>query len=92
MEINVFNNYSGEINLNYEKIIKDCGDYFKIDKSASLILLDNEEIHKINLQYRGVDRPTDVISFEEDDEDYIGEIFISIDKVYEQAENYEVLN
>lgn len=89
MEINVFNNYQKEISFDYEKIIDDIATYFKIDKSASVILVDDEEITKINKEYRDKDYATDVISFEEDDEDYIGEIFISIDKVYEQAKSYD---
>ena len=70
-------------------------DYMKIDASFSVIIVDNEEIHKINNKYRGIDRPTDVISFAlEEDEDYevkerlLGDIYISIDKVYEQAKEY----
>ena len=89
MEINVFNNYQKDINFDFEKIIEDLANYFKIEKTASVILVDNEEITKINKEYRDKDYPTDVISFEEEDDDYIGEIFISIDKVYEQAKTYE---
>ena len=70
-------------------------DYMKIDASFSVIIIDNEKIHEINKQYRGIDRPTDVISFAlEEDEDYevkerlLGDIYISIDKVYEQAKEY----
>ena len=70
-------------------------DYMKIDASFSVIIIDNERIHEINKEYRGIDRPTDVISFAlEEDEDYevkerlLGDIYISIDKVYEQAKEY----
>ena len=70
-------------------------EYMKIDASFSIIIVDNEKIHEINKQYRNVDRPTDVISFAlEEDEDYevkerlLGDIYISIDKVYEQAKEY----
>ena len=69
--------------------------YMNIDASFSVIIVDNEKIHEINKQYRGIDRPTDVISFAlEEDEDYevkmrlLGDIYISIDKVYEQAKEY----
>ena len=71
-------------------------DYMKINATFSIIIVDNEEIHKINKEYRGIDRPTDVISFAlEEDEDYevkerlLGDIYISIDKVYEQAKEYD---
>lgn len=62
----------------------------------NVIIVDNEKIHKINREYRGIDRPTDVISFAlEDDKTFVnidyrilGDIYISIDKVYEQANAY----
>ena len=54
----------------------------------NIILVDNDYIHKINKEYRGIDRETDVISFAlEDDETFpemetkiLGDIYISIDK------------
>ena len=61
---------------------------------VSFIIVDNEEIHSINKTYRNVDRPTDVITFANIDsvEDGIpselGDIFISFEKVYEQATEY----
>lgn len=67
----------------------------------SVTLVDNEFIHKLNKEYRGVDRPTDVISFafldgEEEKEEKLhgsspvclGDIYISIDKAIEQAKEY----
>lgn len=63
----------------------------------NVIIINNEEIHKINKEYRGIDRPTDVISFALEDykdikyeNDYrvLGDIYISIDKVREQAKEY----
>lgn len=63
-----------------------------------------EEIRKINKKYRKIDRATDVLSFpmfekaELDEkiknkdflyEDVLGDVIISIDKVKEQAEEYE---
>ena len=62
----------------------------------NIIIVDNEYIHKLNKEYRGIDRPTDVISFAlEDSIDEVkndirvlGDIYISIDKVYEQAKEY----
>jgi len=62
----------------------------------SVIIVDNERIHEINKEYRNIDRPTDVISFAlEDNKEFdfdnyrvLGDIYISIDKVKEQAKEY----
>lgn len=71
--------------------------YLKLENVMfNVIIVDNNTIHSINKEYRGVDRPTDVISFAlEDDTSFIetefrilGDIYISIDKAREQAESY----
>ncbi len=73
--------------------------YLKLDNVVfNVIIINNDEIHEINRKYRGVDRATDVISFAlEDDKTFevvetnmriLGDIYISIDKAREQAENY----
>lgn len=62
----------------------------------NIIFVSKEEIHKLNLTYRGVDRPTDVISFALEDGDnlkepkirVLGDIYISIEVAYEQAKTY----
>lgn len=62
----------------------------------NIIIVDNEKIHEINREYRNVDRETDVISFALEDnmdveyQDFrlLGDIYISIDKCYDQALEY----
>lgn len=62
----------------------------------NIIIVDNSYIHQLNKEYRGIDRPTDVISFAlEDYKDDItldfrmlGDIYISLDKAKEQALEY----
>lgn len=62
----------------------------------NVIIVNNDYIHKLNKEYRGIDRPTDVISFALEDEvdniklDFrvLGDIYISLDKTYEQAKLY----
>ncbi|MBQ9922252.1 MAG: rRNA maturation RNase YbeY [Clostridia bacterium] len=74
---------------------------FPEDAEVSVTLTDNEEIHVLNREYRGVDRPTDVLSFpmaEDDDNigDYdmdknavlLGDIVVSVEKIEEQAKEY----
>jgi len=52
----------------------------------SVIFVNNDTIQKLNKDYRNLDKPTDVLSFENIDDIYeIGDIFISLDKVEEQA-------
>lgn len=53
----------------------------------SIALVDNEQIRDLNKMYRGIDEPTDVLSFPMDDEIW-GDIIISTDKVISQAEEY----
>lgn len=60
-----------------------------------IIFIDDEEMHKLNKEYRGIDRTTDVLSFALNDNKHIdtfinslGDIFISIPKMKSQAEEY----
>ncbi len=56
----------------------------------SLVFVSDETIRRINKEYLGKDTPTDVIAFSYDDEDVWGEIYISIDRAAEQANQYSV--
>lgn len=97
-------------NIKYEqiikKVVKKCFEVEKLTDSnlyLSITLTNPENIHKINKEYRNVDKPTDVLSFpmfekEELDkkirekdfkhEDILGDIVISIDQVQNQAIEY----
>ncbi len=95
------------------KVIIEALDYENCpyEVSVNVLLTDNVGIHEMNKQYRGIDRPTDVLSFpnvdyekpadfsgiEDNIEDYfdpengelcLGDIVISVDKVYEQSDEY----
>ena len=64
--------------------------------------MNNEEIHKVNKEYRKKDAPTDVITFamfadspeEEryifDGEVHLGEVMVSLDKIEEQSKENNV--
>ena len=99
-----------EENIEYEKIIKkvveQCFKEEHLENSQlyiSITLTNPENIHKINKEYRNVDKETDVLSFpmfekvEIDNkvknndfqhEDVLGDIVISIEKVKGQAQEY----
>ena len=81
-------------------IAKRTEEILKLEKeySASVIFVNPEEIHEINKTYRGIDRPTDVISFalmdsEDDyemmeDDNELGDIFINVEAIRNQAKEY----
>ena len=62
----------------------------------NVIIVDNESIHKINKEYRNIDRETDVITFALEDNKQIdvpglrvlGDVYISYDRVISQAKDY----
>jgi len=65
------------------------------DAYLSIIFISDEVMHKYNLEYRGIDRTTDVLSFAlEDNQTYkteirqLGDILISIPKMQAQAKEY----
>ncbi len=77
--------------LRYEGVSDNC--------EVSVTIVDNDEIHSINLKHRGIDRPTDVLSFplidfeketlpDDGSKIYLGDIIISIEKAKEQAKEY----
>lgn len=94
----IFNETSYEIDLEEEKrVIEYALEYKKLnDVMFNVIFVDNETIREINREYRNIDRETDVISFAlEDNEDIkfefgrlLGDIYISVDKMKEQALEY----
>jgi probable rRNA maturation factor len=60
-----------------------------------VIFIDDERMHEMNKEYRGIDRTTDVLSFALEDNNTfkteireLGDIFISIPKMKEQAKEY----
>lgn len=96
-----------EIINNYNKDIKELdilNSYIKfivkkekLDNCVfNIILVDDKYIHKLNKEYRNIDKVTDVISFALEDEDneyesdyrVLGDIYISVDTAYKQALEY----
>ena len=102
--LDIPNNAEYENTIN--KVVKECFKEEKLEKSKLIItitLTNNENIQKINKEYRNIDRATDVLSFpmferkeleekiEKNNfpcEDVLGELIISIEKVEEQAKEY----
>jgi len=70
------------------------------EAELSVTLVDDARIHELNLAYRQVDRPTDVLSFAMQEEtaeepeiigyqdDVLGDIIISVERAREQAAEF----
>lgn len=98
-EVGIFNETNSDIKEleDLKKVIDKALEIEKVDNvEFNIIIVDNDRIHEINREYRNKDMPTDVISFAlEDDEVFpnlevrvLGDIYISLDKVYEQSKSY----
>lgn len=80
-----------------EEYVQKITQKLDIEKAVfNIILVDEEEIHNLNKNYRGIDRKTDVITFAlEDGSNFrnpeirmLGDIYLCIPVAYEQAEIY----
>ena len=62
-----------------------------LDSELSIVLTNEARLHELNLNYLGIDAPTDVLSFPASETDpetgarYIGDILISIPRAQAQA-------
>jgi probable rRNA maturation factor len=66
------------------------------DAELSVLLTDDARIRELNFEHRGKDKPTDVLAFPMEDDDYpeipgaptlLGDVVISIDTAARQAKN-----
>lgn len=68
-----------------------------VEVEVGVTFVDDAEIHELNRQYRGIDRPTDVLSFALNEGEVsaddpgnfaLGDIVISLERAKAQAEEY----
>ena len=63
-----------------------------LDADLTIVLTDDTQLHELNLEYLGLDAPTDVLSFPAAEPDpetgvlYLGDILISIPRATQQAQ------
>lgn len=76
-------------------------DHDRADSDLSVLFAADPYVHSLNLEYRGVDRPTDVLAFAMSEaarsegpvtiqaaEDVLGDVVISVDRAAAQARRY----
>lgn len=84
---------------NVVRAAKKVGELYGVENGeVSITLTNNEYIHQLNKKYRGIDRPTDVLSFalNESDEpaiadaaiNILGDLVISVERAEEQASDF----
>ena len=86
-----------EMDEKLESVVKTVLDTegLSLDYEVSITFVDKDEIHKLNKEFRSVDRPTDVLSFPMDEDFFIegvdtmlGDIVICMDVAKEQAKDF----
>jgi probable rRNA maturation factor len=83
-------NIHPDIKINKSRLKKFLREKIKemgiVIKEINVVLTDDEYIRKLNKDYRGIDSPTDVLSFSMDEDKVWGDIYISLDTARKQAE------
>ncbi|GHT00732.1 hypothetical protein FACS189421_13090 [Bacteroidia bacterium] len=63
-----------------------------IDREITINLTNDSEIRALNKKYRGMDKATNVLSFETGDAELLGDIFISFDTALREAQEKGIRN
>ena len=93
MKINFFNETNDNIR-EYQRVIRDVFKTINSKKEFNVIFVDENEIKRINNEFRHIDKVTDVISFALIDDNEIvqtnelGDVFICVNKAKSQALEY----
>lgn len=89
MRVNLFNQTDYPME-DIKTLMKRIFKHVKEKQPMQIIFVTHEEIHRLNKTYRDMDKPTDVLSFINDDpmDKSLGDIFISIEQAKRQATEY----
>jgi len=88
MKVNIHNQTQEDIK-EVIKLVKKVFKPIKEKLSMEIIFVTQEIIHEMNKNFRQIDRPTDVLSFVNDDDSIksLGDIFISLEQAHLQAKD-----
>jgi len=88
--IEINNKTRSKINIKQvERLAENFLKHYKIeDKEVSIAFVGDKAIRELNKKYRKIDKATDVLSFEGDNVNYLGEIVIDYTQIKRQARKY----
>ena len=96
--VNIENKAWKKYNIDFDKIANAAVSKVYKDSEVSITLIDDKKIHELNKKYRGMDKPTNVLSFAAiDDPDFyndlalyeeveLGDIIIALETLQQEAE------
>lgn len=88
--VNYDDNRWKKYNIDFEQIANAVVGRTRHDAEVSITLTNDKEIHQLNRQYRNIDKPTNVLSFELGDDLLLGDIYISLDTVMREAADADI--
>ena len=79
MTIQIFNQTDQDV-TSYEDVLNHVFSLIEEEKSLNIVIITSEEMQNMNKTFRGLDKPTDVLSFPYDEHylDELGDIFINL--------------
>ncbi|MDR2269119.1 MAG: apolipoprotein N-acyltransferase [Rickettsiales bacterium] len=90
--VNVGDKRWNKYKVDFKRIAeKSLGDEYR-ESEISILLTNDNEIRKLNKKYRGIDSPTNVLSFETKDKDLLGDVVISFDSTMREAGKKNFIN
>lgn len=64
-------------------------EYVEEGEEVALALSDDAHLQQLNAQFRQIDKPTNVLSFENDTEPFLGDIALSFETIKREAQEQE---
>ncbi len=87
--MNIINDFDYLIDTNtIDEYLNYLNEQMKINKEYTIVFVDDDYIQKLNKEFRNKNQITDVLTFVENIDDYLGDIIISYPQAKRQANEY----
>jgi probable rRNA maturation factor len=71
-------------------LVKSVLDAEDCSKGVNIVLTDDGTLSDLNERFKGHEGPTDVLAFDFEEDDFLGEVYVSLDRAREQAQDYGI--